>query len=57
VAERLNRHLLEMTQAILINADVPKEYWPYVIRMANYLRNQAVRVPGTKKTPFEMWMG
>jgi hypothetical protein len=57
VAERLNRHLLEMTRAILIDADVPKEYWPYAITMANYLRNRAVRVPGTKKTPFEMWMG
>lgn len=57
VAERLNRHLLEITRAILIDADVPKEYWPYAIKMANYLRNRAVRVRGTKKTPFEIWMG
>jgi transposase InsO family protein len=57
VAERLNRYLLEMTRAILIDSDVPKEYWPYAIRMANYLRNRAVRVRGTKKTPFEMWFG
>ena len=25
--------------------------------MANYLRNRAVRVRGTKKTPFELWFG
>jgi transposase InsO family protein len=37
MAERLNQYLLEMTRAILIDADVPKEYWPYAIRMANYL--------------------
>jgi transposase InsO family protein len=57
VAERLNRLLLEMTRAILIDADVPKEYWPYAIKMANYLRNRTIRVRGTKKTPFEIWMG
>ncbi|CBF84313.1 hypothetical protein AN2635.2 [Aspergillus nidulans FGSC A4] len=28
MAERLNQYLLEMTRAILIDADVPKEYWP-----------------------------
>lgn len=50
-------YLLEITRAILIDADVPKEYWPYAIKMANYLRNRAVRVRGTKKTPFEIWMG
>jgi Integrase core domain. len=55
MAERLNRYLLEMIQAILIDSDIPKEYWPYAIRFANYLQNRVVKVRGTKKTPFEIW--
>jgi hypothetical protein len=57
VAERLNRFLLEVTRAILIGSDVPKEYWPYAVKMANYIRNRTIRVQGTKKSPFELWFG
>jgi transposase InsO family protein len=55
VAERLNRHLLERTRAIMIAADIPKEYWPYAVQMANHLRNRTIIVRGThQKTPFEL---
>jgi transposase InsO family protein len=51
VAERLNRHLLETTRAILSDADVPKQ-------IANHLRNRTIIVRGThQKTPFELWKG
>jgi hypothetical protein len=46
-----------MTRAILIGADVPKQYWPEAIKMANYLRNRTIQVQGTKKTPYELWAG
>jgi hypothetical protein len=58
VAERLNRHLLERTRAIMIQANIPKEYWPYTVQMANHLRNRTIIVRGThQKTPFELWKG
>ena len=57
VAERLNRFLLEVTRAILIDAKVPKQYWHWAIKMANYLRNRTIKVKGTNKTPFELWFG
>jgi transposase InsO family protein len=57
VAERLNRLLLEITRAILIGADVPKQYWPEAIHMANHLRNRTIQVQDSKKTPYELWTG
>ena len=57
VAERLNRFLLEVTRAILISARVPKRFWPWAVKMANYIRNRTIRVRGTRKTPFEIWTG
>jgi transposase InsO family protein len=31
IVERLNQHLLERTRAIMIQANIPKEYWPYAV--------------------------
>jgi transposase InsO family protein len=39
VAERKNRHLLEITRALLFSANLPKEYWAVAIRTSCYLIN------------------
>ena len=40
VAERRNRKLLEMTQAMLFDAQVPKIFWPEAIATSAYLLNR-----------------
>jgi Reverse transcriptase (RNA-dependent DNA polymerase)/Integrase core domain/gag-polypeptide of LTR copia-type/GAG-pre-integrase domain len=40
VAERKNRHLLEVTRALLFSANMPKEYWAVAVRTACYLINR-----------------
>ena len=42
MAERLNRILLEITRAILFQMHIPKRYWYYAVKMANFLRNRTV---------------
>lgn len=55
VTERLNRTLLETSKAIMIEANMPKQYWKYAVQTAKYLRNVSVVVSDTDgKTPFEM---
>jgi transposase InsO family protein len=55
VALWLNRSLIEMTRAILIiDANVPKTYWPWARAMANYAQNRTVFKRETKKTPSEI---
>lgn len=40
VAERKNRHLLEVTQALLLEMNVPKTYWSDGVRTACFLINR-----------------
>jgi Integrase core domain/gag-polypeptide of LTR copia-type len=40
VAERKNRHLLEITRALLFSANMSKEYWAVAVRTACYLINR-----------------
>jgi hypothetical protein len=51
-AERLNRLLLEIARSLLIRMNIPKKYWHYAVRFANYLRNRTIFVDG--KTPYEL---
>lgn len=58
VAERLNRILLEITRALMIEANMPKLYWTFAVQIANHLRNVSVEVRDSNgKTPFELWHG
>ncbi|WJZ99452.1 hypothetical protein VitviT2T_017897 [Vitis vinifera] len=56
VAERKNRTLKEMMNAMLISSSLPQNMWGEAILTANYLLN---KVPKKKaeKTPYELWKG
>ena len=56
VAERKNRTLKEMMNAMLISSSLPQNMWGEAILSANYLLN---KVPKKKaeKTPYELWKG
>ena len=56
VAERLNRTLVEMTRAMLLDAKLSHEFWAEAVSTAAYLRN---RCPTTavQTTPHEAWHG
>ena len=56
VAERKNRTLKEMMNAMLISSGLPQNMWGEAILSANYLLN---KVPKKKveKTPYELWKG
>ena len=56
VAERKNRTLKEMMNAMLISSGLPQNMWGEAILTANHLLN---KVPKKKadKTPYELWKG
>ncbi|TLX69083.1 transposase family protein, partial [Labilibacter sediminis] len=56
IAERKNRTLKEMVNAMLISSGVNQSMWGEAILSANYLLN---KIPRKEKdeTPYELWMG
>ncbi|KAI3773048.1 hypothetical protein L6452_04246 [Arctium lappa] len=56
MAERKNRTLKEMVNAMLISSGLSQNMWGEAILSANYLLN---KIPRKKKdeTPYELWMG
>lgn len=56
IAERKNRTLKEMMNAMLISSGAPQNLWGEAILTANYILN---KVPHKKldKTPYELWKG
>ena len=56
VAERKNRTLKEMMNAMLISLGLPQNLWGEAILSANYMLN---RIPPkrTNQTPYELWKG
>ena len=56
IAERKNRTLKEMMNAMLISSGLPQNLWGEAILSANYLLN---KIPHKKtgKTPYELWKG
>src|SRR5699024_5133433 len=68
VAERFNRHTLEISRALLLDSQISKRYWKYAVVTANYLRNRTTLVKDSyndgdddrndkEKTPYELWFG
>uniref|UniRef100_A0A2N9EK44 Integrase catalytic domain-containing protein n=1 Tax=Fagus sylvatica TaxID=28930 RepID=A0A2N9EK44_FAGSY len=56
VAERKNRTLKEMMNAMLISSGLPQNFWGEALLSANYILN---KLPQKKldKTPYELWKG
>ena len=56
MAERKNRTLKEMMNAMLISSGLPQNLWGEAILSANYILN---RIPPkrTNQTPYELWKG
>ncbi|KAJ9559825.1 hypothetical protein OSB04_004985 [Centaurea solstitialis] len=56
IAERKNRTLKEMMNAMLLSSGLPPFMWGEAVLSANYILN---KVPRKKldKTPYELWMG
>ena len=55
-AERKNRTLKEMMNALLLNSGLPQNMWGEALLSANYILN---KIPHKKigKTPYELWNG
>lgn len=55
VAERFNRTILDLTRAMLIDANTPKSFWAEAVNTACYIRNRCPLDDG--RTPEEIWTG
>lgn len=53
-AERKNRHLLDVTRALMLTNNVPKYYWGEAILTATYLINRLPSKTLTYSTPFDL---
>ena len=54
VAERKNRHLLEVTRALLLTTSVPKSHWGDALLTATYLINRTPSRVLDFKRPLEV---
>ena len=58
VAERYNRTLVEMSRALLFDAEIGKEYWNHALLTSVYILNRLPsRTIEKGKTPVELWYG
>jgi hypothetical protein len=53
IAERKNRHILEITRSLLIETNVPKFFWDNAIAFAVYLMNRVPTQVNNFKTPLQ----
>ncbi|XP_074578534.1 uncharacterized protein LOC141835014 [Curcuma longa] len=56
VAERKNRTLKEMMNALLLSSGLPEYMWGEAVLTANYLLNKVPRKK-IEKSPYELWKG
>ena len=56
-AERMNRTLLELTRAMLIEKNLPPSLWAEAVTHATYIRNRSPTQALGDRTPFEAWHG
>lgn len=57
VSERLNRTLMEMVRAMLIDSGLPHKFWAEALSTAVYLKNRSPSRAISEKTPFEALFG
>ena len=57
--ERLNRFVLEVARALILDSKLPKRYWKFAVGTANHIRNCTVAVEegNDLKSPYELWSG
>ncbi len=55
-AERSWRSLMEMARCLTAEASISKQFWPYAVRHAQYLRNRSFQRL-SQKTAFELFTG
>jgi transposase InsO family protein len=55
VAERKNRHILEITRALLIENGVPNKFWDHAVTFAIYLMNRTSTQVNNFETPLEVF--
>jgi transposase InsO family protein len=53
VAERKNRHILEVTRALLLESQVPREFWDHALSYAVYLINRMPTQANKFQTPLQ----
>ena len=56
-AERMNRTLLELARAMLIEMGLRPSLWPEAVAHATYIRNRSPTRALENKTPYEAWHG
>lgn len=54
VAERKNRHLMEVARSMMFHANVPKRFWGDVVVIATYLINRTPTRVLLDATPYEV---
>jgi hypothetical protein len=57
VAERMNRTLVELARAMLIDSQLPEFLWEHAVAHAAYVRNRSFTKAVTGRTPYEGWFG
>jgi hypothetical protein len=57
VAERMNRTIFEMANALMVYANMPAKFWAEAVNTAGYLRNRCPNATLDGKTPFEALTG
>ena len=56
-AERMNRTILELTRAMLIEKNLPASLWAEAVTHATYIRNRSPTQALGNRTPYEAWHG
>lgn len=54
VSERKNRHVLDVTRALMLQMNVPKKYWSHGVLAATYLINRLPSCVLSFKSPLEV---
>ena len=57
VVERKNRVIQEMARVMLINKQIPQNFWEEAMNTSCHIVNRIFFRAGTKKTAYEIWNG
>lgn len=57
VVERTNRTVMNMVRSLLVEKNIPKNFWPKAVTWAIYILNQSPTTSVKDMTPEEAWSG